>query len=149
MGASNAANVFWTERRVAELKRLWVEDRLSASLVGDALGCGKNAILGKLHRLGVKRGGKRWPSKHKIVRKVGEQGYVGRRVRLVPGAPSVVDVDRDVAVGKGECGFMELTNWTCRWPLNDCSPWRFCGGAADLAAGRSYCAEHRRLGTRG
>jgi hypothetical protein len=28
----------------------------------------------------------------------------------------------------------------CRWPINDCMPYKFC--AADKAKGSSYCAVH-------
>jgi GcrA cell cycle regulator len=49
----------WTECRVAELRRLWAGG-LSASQIAAALGCGsrndgpsRNAVIGKIHRLGL------------------------------------------------------------------------------------------------
>jgi hypothetical protein len=43
---------FWTAKRVAELKRRWKKNE-RASVIGREFGCSRNAILGKLHRLGL------------------------------------------------------------------------------------------------
>lgn len=45
------------------------------------------------------------------------------------------------------CTLLELTNWTCRWPVTDDHPFEFCAGPADLAAGVVYCARHARIAT--
>ena len=52
-----AGETGWTEGRVETLKSLWL-DGLSASEVARRLGGGltRNAVIGKLHRLGVRRG---------------------------------------------------------------------------------------------
>lgn len=46
----------WTEDRVATLRRLWA-DGLSASQIARELGSGvtRNAVIGKLHRLGLSK----------------------------------------------------------------------------------------------
>jgi GcrA cell cycle regulator len=41
----------WTEERVHELERLWVDH--SASQIAEVLGVTRNAVIGKLHRLGM------------------------------------------------------------------------------------------------
>lgn len=56
---------FWTDRRVAVLKRLWLEEELSAAECAAKLGCTSNAVIGKAHREG-------W---------VRDQGAWGRNVR--------------------------------------------------------------------
>jgi hypothetical protein len=43
---------FWTEERVTQLKQLASEH--SASEIGAILGCGRNAVIGKCHRMGIK-----------------------------------------------------------------------------------------------
>jgi GcrA cell cycle regulator len=50
----------WTEERVERLKKLW-SDGLSASQIAAELGGGvtRNAVIGKVHRLGL-RGRARW-----------------------------------------------------------------------------------------
>lgn len=42
--------VFWTEERCEELGRLWALG-LSGTEIGKALGCTKNAVIGRAHRL--------------------------------------------------------------------------------------------------
>lgn len=37
----------------------------------------------------------------------------------------------------------ELTPFVCQCPLNDASPWRFCGG--EKMRGSSYCRVHAKL----
>ena len=46
---------FWTAEKVAEARRMAAEG-LSASAIGRALGCSKNAVIGKLHRVKVRAG---------------------------------------------------------------------------------------------
>ena len=42
----------WTDERLAQLRKLW-DDGLSISQIGDALGVSRNAIAGKVHRMGL------------------------------------------------------------------------------------------------
>ena len=44
---------FWTEGRVATLRELWASGMLAAT-IGIRLGTSKNAVVGKVHRLGLK-----------------------------------------------------------------------------------------------
>jgi len=44
----------WTDERLETLKKLW-DDRLSISQIGEKLGVSRNAIAGKVHRLGLKK----------------------------------------------------------------------------------------------
>lgn len=43
-------NSEWPSETVAELTRLWLEDKLSASQIGERIGRSKNAVLGKAMR---------------------------------------------------------------------------------------------------
>ena len=42
----------WTQAAMGELARLWDEGH-SAAEIGRRMGCGKNAVIGKAHRLGL------------------------------------------------------------------------------------------------
>jgi GcrA cell cycle regulator len=42
----------WNEDQIAELRRLWAAGPSTAE-IGRILGCGKNAVVGKAHRLGL------------------------------------------------------------------------------------------------
>lgn len=46
---------FWSVARVALLKRLWLDENLSAAEVAGRLGCTRNAVAGKIHRLRLTR----------------------------------------------------------------------------------------------
>jgi GcrA cell cycle regulator len=46
------SNADWTPERIAALIALWSEE-LSASEIGRQLGITKNAVIGKVHRLGL------------------------------------------------------------------------------------------------
>lgn len=45
----------WTDERVETLKRLFVIEGMSASLIGARMGVSRNAAIGKLHRMGIAR----------------------------------------------------------------------------------------------
>jgi hypothetical protein len=45
-------NSFWTEVRIADLKTLWTGGD-SASVIASQMGTTRNAVLGKVHRLGL------------------------------------------------------------------------------------------------
>lgn len=44
----------WTDDQIARLSKLWSEG-LSASLIGEAMGYTRNAVLGKVFRLGLEK----------------------------------------------------------------------------------------------
>ena len=55
----------WDAKNVALLKKLWAEGQ-SAEQVARRLGCSRNAVCGRLNRLGLKRGHKPPTAKPKI-----------------------------------------------------------------------------------
>lgn len=54
MGAAAVSEPTWTAEAVATLRMLWVEDELTAEEIGRRLGFSKNAVVGKVNRLGLK-----------------------------------------------------------------------------------------------
>jgi hypothetical protein len=46
----------------------------------------------------------------------------------------------EVAPANGPIGIMELTAFTCRWPIGERAPFRFCGTSKPATV--PYCREH-------
>jgi len=59
------SSMSWDAKDVAQLKRLWAAGQ-SAAQIARRLGCGRDAVCGKLTRLGLKRGHKRPTAKPRI-----------------------------------------------------------------------------------
>lgn len=51
--ASAAEPFAWTELRVAILRERWPDTSWSAARIGEELGCTRNTVLGKAHRLNL------------------------------------------------------------------------------------------------
>jgi GcrA cell cycle regulator len=154
----------WTEERVELLKKLW-NDGLSASqIAGELGGVTRNAVIGKVHRLGLSGRAKTPSSAAARPRKAvtrAPAGFSGHapatrgatalspRPRPAPEAqiqPRVELLDPDVVVPFSErVTIMELRENMCRWPMGDpVNPdFRFCGLKTD--AGVPYCAYHCRI----
>lgn len=127
----------WPDDRIAALKGRWAEGA-SASIIAKELGITRNAVIGKVHRLGLEArkkhpAGGRPPSAHKRVYKP--------VLKLVP--PLVADELIPIEQRKH---FLDLTPKCCRWPVGDPRSgfWDgdlfFCG--ADAAEGKPYCSSH-------
>ena len=158
-----AGETGWTEGRVETLKSLWL-DGLSASEVACQLGGGltRNAVIGKLHRLGVRRGDKvaltpgrsREPARETPpprppprLEARGPAKPDGRRsMRCVALAPPA-EAERQVEMGLEPLGLvatvLALGARDCRWPIGDprASDFSFCGHPADGV----YCQRHSAL----
>ena len=55
----------WTEERVEELKKLWAEGHSASQIAARMGGVTRNAVIGKVHRLGLS--GRAAPAKPKAV----------------------------------------------------------------------------------
>ncbi|MEE7457892.1 GcrA cell cycle regulator [Methylorubrum populi] len=156
----------WTDERVELLRRLW-DDGLSASQIALQIGgVSRNAVIGKVHRLGlagrVKPIG---PSSAQGRRKDGPEVEVElEAVALVeeptlPEPPAIVahrpapnfplppsPAPEPVALAVSQrVTIMDLRDSMCRWPMGDpTSPdFRFCGGRA--ITGLPYCTQHAQV----
>lgn len=97
---------FWTEEKIAEMHRL-AEEGLSASAIGRALGCSRNAVIGKLHRVKVRAGLKPERKHPDSPYKSGSpRRKYTRRPKLEIVAP---------APASGPCGILDVTG--CKWAV--------------------------------
>ena len=133
----------WTPERVALLERLWTDGLSASEIAGQLSGVTRNAVLGKLHRLGrLGRGRPTAPARQRKPRPVRAPAL--RRPKppaarepagpcAAPQAPELV----------GEVPRLEmLRRGHCRWPIGDprSESFTFCGRCA---AAPPYCADHR------
>jgi GcrA cell cycle regulator len=155
------AGVTWTDERVELLKKLW-SDGLSASQIAAEIGgVTRNAVIGKVHRLGLSGRGKAKapppPRTRKATRAPSAPSPIApgaprSNVLLAPVPqplavePVVEDVHEEVAVPISErVTIMDLRESMCRWPMGDPTKpeFRFCGARA--VTGLPYCTHHARV----
>jgi len=150
----------WTDERIEALRKLWAEG-MSASQIATALGgVSRNAVIGKIHRLGLsgrvktargssgsRRSGGAGPScggSSAQPRVMAVGSTVVRVAEREAPAPQEAPVRRpaEVVPLRGGVTLLELRTASCRWPLGDPSDadFRFCG--ARTSEGDTYCAAH-------
>jgi GcrA cell cycle regulator len=154
----------WTDDRIEKLKSLWAEG-LSASQIANALGeVTRNAVIGKIHRLGLSGRVKGAIAPARPDRQRHEPEARPARAALAAPQPALrralaignavlkSEPEEDVApvpVGEaavialhGGVSFADLGPCMCRWPQGDPSDgnFRFCGRPAQ--PGQPYCSEH-------
>lgn len=162
----------WTDERVEILKKLWSQG-LSASQIAGELGGGvtRNAVIGKVHRLGLSGRAKNPAAQAARPRKAtrapshplthtppaaapGAPAQVRGNLALAPKpeaapAPVIQVVPQsapEVVVPISErVTIMELRESMCRWPHGDPTTpeFRFCG--AKSPPGTPYCAYHAQI----
>lgn len=148
----------WTDERVRQLKALQAAGMMSASEIGNEIGVTRNAVIGKLQRMGLTLKANPGPRAQKSRTSVPSIAATARPIMrpLAEPEPPPIDAEPDTSdipeaseewFAKAElklpgCSIMELTGETCRWPLTDGAPWRFCG--CEPIPGVPYCPAHTR-----
>lgn len=136
---SNQHSAGWTEERVQQLRKLH-EEGLSCSLIGIELGLTRNAVIGKLARLGLK-------SAPKVVRDNRQRGATRKadptRFRSRPRTDAELPRLAVADVVPLHLSLDDLRPTTCRYPYGD-RAYTYCGHPT-AGAGMSYCAPHHHL----
>jgi len=145
----------WTDAAVDQLKLL-VSEGLSASQIAAELNCGmtRNAIIGKIHRLGLSFSNKprqprqlRQPSSSVLFNRQNHRNIVNRAVQK--------KATMDIYVPPVEppppfacVELMDLDEHHCRWPIGDLGSigFGFCGSPKIKLS--SYCSHHRAVSIR-
>ena len=143
----------WTDERVESLKKLWA-DGLSASQIAAELGgITRNAVIGKVHRLGLSGRAKSPSSGVPRVRKPRSSGHMMRVPRSSMRGNTALAYDYEaepepelieIPVEQRKT-LLQLTEKTCRWPIGDpgAGEFYFCGG--EPANDTPYCSHHSRI----
>src|ERR1043166_911861 len=71
--------ITWTDDRVELLKRLWAEGLSASQIAGELGGITRNAVIGKVHRLGLSARAKSPPSSVPRPRRGGARGGHAQR----------------------------------------------------------------------
>jgi GcrA cell cycle regulator len=132
------------------MKTLWAEGK-SATEIGERLGVTKNAILGKIHRLGLHRNAPKLPREprppRQRTRAATARTSAAKEKNTQPGpsdhgAASEPERDRK----EKAIPLFRVRPVTCRWPLwaDDAKPdHTYCGKPAVAAWPGVYCADCR------
>ncbi len=137
----------WTDERVEQLKKYWAEG-LSASQIASKMGgVTRNAVIGKVHRLGLS--GRATPAQPKRgcdVASPEDAVAAPAAPRAFDAAPS--DPEFVAPTFVAETDFMTVATMkrnSCKWPVGDpaSDDFHFCG--EPTAPGKPYCAYHARL----
>jgi GcrA cell cycle regulator len=137
----------WTDERLDALKGHFAAG-LTCRQIAAEIGVSRNAVIGKLSRLGLTRD--KPPGSDASPRKQRE-----RRGRSVPRLQyemlrQVYDetaFSNAPVVSEHRCSLFELSKERCRWPVNgDAEEFSFCGNTP--MAGLPYCQGHTRLAYR-
>ena len=150
----------WNDERVELLKKLWTEGLSASQIAAELGGVTRNAVIGKVHRLGLSGRAKSQNAAAPRARKTNPQpqrsaarpvampqvrGNVALKpvaaaepfqiVEAQPEAEVVVPMSRRVKI-------LELREAMCKWPIGDPTheDFVFCG--ADCGFGTPYCAYH-------
>lgn len=150
----------WTEDRVEVLKKLWAEGHSASQIAKELGGVTRNAVIGKVHRLGLSgratpsRPVKRPPRLARPKPRIQPDGSVvtPKPQRLVP--DTVLKPTEKVAMlsalppqplSDGEAAtILTLRDSMCKWPIGDPADpkFAFCGRKA---CDGPYCSEHAKV----
>jgi GcrA cell cycle regulator len=145
----------WTDERVETLKKLWGEG-LSASQIAGRLGSvTRNAVIGKVHRLGLSgrattsrmkshRPRPRMASKRMAKAGFSATGNPAFRALYQEPQPYVPPVEEMIIPLAERKTIQTLLECSCRWPIGDpqMADFHFCG--KNKVPGLPYCEFHAR-----
>jgi GcrA cell cycle regulator len=145
----------WTDERVETLKKLWGDGLSASQIAGELGGITRNAVIGKVHRLGLS-GRAKSPSSAPRPRKPRPQHMMRVSRPAVRGNTALAHafdyevepepelVENIIPLGQRRT-LLELTEDTCRWPIGDpgTTDFFFCGGQSNTTG--PYCGFHSRV----
>lgn len=155
----------WDDGRIEQLKKLWSEGLSASQIASELGGVTRNAVIGKVHRLGLSGRAKAKPAsvarprtktivKQAPMRSSGGGSSGGGVVRGNLAVAEILDVELVVQPKPREnvvipmsrrISIMELREGVCRWPMGDPLQPDFAYCGADSTIGKTYCEAHARI----
>jgi GcrA cell cycle regulator len=129
----------WTDTKIDTITRMWAEGYAS-SIIGQTVGKSRNAVIGKLGRMGLMGDPKRNRARATARMQANKRRKEARVRGTVPvTAPAPVKPLRATPAPIEGILLEALTRTTCRWPVTEAAPHKFCGQHSET--GR-YCPHH-------
>jgi GcrA cell cycle regulator len=141
----------WTTDRIELLKSSF-EAGLSCREIADRIGVSRNAVIGKITRLNLKRIKAAGPGRKNAARDPERRG--GMRLRRLLKSVTIdvapeAEAPPEVPIESGHsCSLFELSAVTCRWPISTPGAADFCFCGHPPVEGLPYCPGHSRLAYR-
>mgnify|MGYP001029224883 CR=1 FL=1 len=145
----------WTDERVELLKKLWADGLSASQIAGELGGITRNAVIGKVHRLGLSGRAKSPSSSAPRPRKARPASHMVRVSRPAVRGNTALAYDYEVEAEpelveaviplEQRRTLVQLTDATCRWPVGDpgSADFFFCGGQTKEDG--PYCTHHSRV----
>ena len=141
----------WTEERVELLKKLWADGLSASQIAGELGGITRNAVIGKVHRLGLSGRAKSPSSSAPRPRKartgmlrVPRASIRGNTALAYEYEPEPEPELIEIPIEQRKT-LLQLNEHTCHWPVGDpgSSEFFFCGG--ETVNDLPYCSYHSRV----
>jgi GcrA cell cycle regulator len=142
----------WTAERIEQLRH-HVVTGLTCSEIAAEIGVSRNAVIGKIHRLGLSTGRPAGAPAQSCPPRASRPRAPSQRRLLQLVCLQTPDGGAPIALGARvesvhPCALTELAERTCRWPLGDpmSANFAYCGNEA--FNGFTYCVGHARMAYR-
>src|SRR5205814_1791123 len=148
----------WTDERVESLKKLWSDGLSASQIAGELGGITRNAVIGKVHRLGLSGRAKAPSSSVPRQRKPRAPSMFRASRPMMRGNTALAHmpaydyepdsepepIENIIPIGQ-RCTLLELDQEKCHWPIGDPGQpdFFFCGGKT--TTGTPYCGYHGRV----
>ena len=144
----------WTDERVDILRKLWLDGHSASQIAAELGGVTRNAVIGKVHRLGLSGRGQP-TSSIKRVRRPSQSTHRRQQPRTRTIGNTALKLEYDIAAHADlrplndivvpiakKLSIEMLTERTCKWPIGDPTQddFHFCGH--DSLESAPYCEYH-------
>ena len=141
----------WSAERVEQLKSCF-DAGLTCSQIAGEIGVSRNAVIGKMNRLGLSRQ-RSVRAGAPAAKRAADRNRGGNVTRLfsqhrilmqLPPEPQEQSAVVSIHDGRG-CSLLDLSPGNCRWPISEPGARDFCFCGNQQVEGLPYCVGHARM----